>query len=87
MPHTTFVFIRHGESLHHNTDKDRPLSAKGKSQAIARAQLLKSTSFDLVITSSALRAKQTAQTIMDALNISLPTIELNQLYQMCYKPY
>ncbi len=40
-----------------------------------------STPFDLVITSSALRAKQTAQTIMDTLNISLPTIELDQLYQ------
>lgn len=81
MSHTAFVFIRHGEALHHNTDKDRPLSAKGKSQAIARAQLLKNTPFDLVITSSALRAKQTAQTIMDALNISLLTIELDHLYQ------
>lgn len=81
MPHTAFVFIRHGEASHHNIDKDRPLSSEGKFQAIARARLLKSTTFDLVITSSALRAKQTAQTIMEALNISPPTIEIDQLYQ------
>lgn len=38
MSHTTFVFIRHGEASPHNTDKDRPLSPKGKSQAIAHAR-------------------------------------------------
>jgi len=75
------VFIRHGQADYHASDIDRPLSSVGILQAKERALFLKDCAFDGVITSSALRTKQTAQCIIETLNISPVVVELDELYQ------
>jgi len=70
------TFLRHGEYK-----QSGELSDKGILQAQKRAASLKDLDpFDLVITSSALRTKQTAEIIKSALNINIPSVVLPELY-------
>lgn len=73
-----FVFLRHGESLGNaqarwQGQSDYPLTEKGRAQAHALAKRWKSenTKFDLVISSSLGRARETAEIIASALNVKM----------------
>ena len=81
MSNISIVFLRHGHADNYKIDSARPLSSQGKIQAQKRAVLLTANPFELIITSSATRAKQTAHTIIETLKISPLVIELDQLYQ------
>ena len=79
-----FVFLRHGESLGNaqarwQGQSDYPLTEKGRAQAQALAKRWKSenTKFNLVISSSLGRAKETAEIIASALNV---TVELDSIW-------
>lgn len=80
---TKITFIRHGHAIDGKVDKIRPLSIKGKLQVKQRALHLKKTQlpFDLIITSSAVRAKETAQIIVNEIEIPAPVVEIDELYQ------
>jgi broad specificity phosphatase PhoE len=79
---TEITFIRHGQAIDGKIDKIRPLSPKGRLQAKQRALYLKTQPlFDLIITSSAARAIETAQIIMDEIETIAPVIEIDELYQ------
>ena len=72
----TITFLRHGE-----TKQSGELSDKGILQAQRRADSLRNLyQFDLVISSSALRTKETAKIITQALNINIPSVALQELY-------
>jgi broad specificity phosphatase PhoE len=75
-----FVFLRHGESvgnaqLRWQGQSDYPLTEKGRTQATALAERWKSegVKFDLAITSTLMRAKETAEIIASALNVHVET--------------
>jgi len=77
------LLIRHAKSAWDNpqlSDHDRPLSPRGLRDAPSMAKRLKSKSIipDLILSSTATRAKQTAE--ITALNLDLDTsiIQLNQ---------
>lgn len=79
---TRITFIRHGHAIDGKVDKIRPLSAKGRLQVKQRALHLKTQHFfDLIITSSAARAKETAQIIVNEMEMLAPVIEIDELYQ------
>jgi phosphohistidine phosphatase len=66
----TIFFVRHAKSSWDDLrlpDHDRPLNNRGKSDAIAMGEFLleKGSKIDIVITSSARRAKSTAKRIDD----------------------
>lgn len=70
------TFLRHGEYK-----QSGKLSDKGIVQAQKRAVSLKDLApFDLVVISSALRTKQTAEIITKALNINIPSVALPELH-------
>ena len=70
------TFLRHGEYK-----QSGELSDKGIAQAEKRAASLKDLdTFDLIIISSALRTKQTAEIITKALNINIPSVVLPELH-------
>ena len=76
------TFIRHAHAVTGKIDKTRSLSTQGKLQAHHLALHLRSNStFDLVITSSATRTKETAQIIMDTIGFSAQNIEIEALYE------
>lgn len=76
------TFIRHGHTIAGKVDKIRPLSTEGILQAKQCASNLKTNHlFDLIITSSAVRAKETAQIIMDETESLARIIEIDELYQ------
>ena len=82
MLETRITFIRHGHAIDGEVDKIRPLSAKGILQAKQCAlNLKKHRIFDLIITSSAIRAKETAQIIEDEIETHALVIEIAELYQ------
>ncbi|NGX57119.1 MAG: 2,3-bisphosphoglycerate-dependent phosphoglycerate mutase [Chlamydiae bacterium] len=79
---TLITFMRHGHAIDGKADKIRPLSTKGRLQVKQCALHLKTQPlFDLIITSSAVRAKETAQIIVDEIETLAPVIERDELYQ------
>lgn len=75
-----FIFLRHGESVGNSEgfyqgQHDFPLTEAGEQQVqiLAERWLAKEVSFDKIISSPLLRAKQTAEIIQEALNIPLET--------------
>ncbi len=63
-------FIRHGiavDKTEDDDDSDRPLTAKGREKTIRVAQKLRAigVKFDLILTSPLVRAKQTAQILLE----------------------
>ncbi|MCX7114304.1 MAG: phosphoglycerate mutase family protein [Gammaproteobacteria bacterium] len=79
---TRITFMRHGHAIDGQIDKIRPLSTEGRSQAKQRALYLKTQPlFDLIMTSSAVRAKETTQIIMDEIETLAPVVEIDELYQ------
>lgn len=79
---TSITFVRHGHATDGEVDKTRPLSTKGRAQVKQRASDLKTHPlFDLIITSSAARAKETAQIIVDEVETFAPVVEIDELYQ------
>jgi broad specificity phosphatase PhoE len=78
-----FVFLRHGESVGNAQSRwqgqsDYPLTEKGRAQAHSLAERWKAenTSFDLVIASPLMRAKETAEIVASALNVKMETDEI-----------
>jgi 2,3-bisphosphoglycerate-dependent phosphoglycerate mutase len=78
-----FVFLRHGESVGNAQSRwqgqsDYPLTEKGRAQATALAERWKSegAKFDLAITSTLMRARETAEIITSALNVKLETDDI-----------
>ena len=82
----TLIIIRHARSNDakiNETDFERSLSDRGKSEALAASDkiLSKIPSIDLILSSSALRTKQTAEYFRKALNCSAEKIKhLDGLY-------
>ena len=83
-PTYQFVFLRHGESLGNaqarwQGQSDYPLTDKGRAQARALAERWRSENakFDLIISSSLGRAKETADIIASVLNVK---VELDSLW-------
>ena len=75
-----FVLLRHGESVGNAQSRwqgqsDYPLTERGRAQAKALAERWKSegVQFDLAITSTLMRAKETAEIVTSALNVKLET--------------
>lgn len=66
----TFYFIRHGRTLWNHSGRyqgitDVPLNDIGKKQAVLTAQRLKDISFDEIISSDLVRARETAEAIAE----------------------
>ncbi|HWL07890.1 MAG TPA: histidine phosphatase family protein [Planctomicrobium sp.] len=77
---TRLLLMRHAKSdwSHEGlTDHDRPLNDRGRRDAPRMAQLLQEQNLipDLVVSSSAERARETAQLVTGELNGSTPVIE------------
>jgi len=75
-----FVFLRHGESVGNaqarwQGQSDYPLTNKGRAQAKSLAERWKAegVKFDLAITSTLMRARETAEIVTSALNVELET--------------
>jgi broad specificity phosphatase PhoE len=82
-PQYHFVFLRHGESTGNAESRwqgqsDYPLTERGRAQANALAKRWKAegVKFDLAISSTLQRAKETAEIIASALNVRLEFDEL-----------
>lgn len=78
-----FTFIRHGESTANQREilqgqSDFPLSERGKGQAVRLASFWQEqgVTFDKVITSSLLRAQETAEILRRTLHLPLETSDL-----------
>ncbi len=68
---TTLYLIRHGLAGEHGSyanDNERPLTEEGKQKTrqVARRLVALSLEFDLILTSPLVRAKQTAEILMDS---------------------
>ncbi|MGJ8524770.1 2,3-bisphosphoglycerate-dependent phosphoglycerate mutase [Halomonadaceae bacterium LMG 33818] len=80
-----FLFVRHGETFHNRAriiagSQDVVLTSKGKQQAIDAGTLLRNWQGDIVVSSSQLRARQTA-------TLALPdhrVMPLNGLRERCW---
>lgn len=77
--------MRHAKSSwegKHEDDRERPLSKRGKKNAAQMGELLKEEKFtpDLILSSSAVRARVTAEVIMDTLGYHGDVCFLNSLY-------
>jgi broad specificity phosphatase PhoE len=77
-PYYQFVFLRHGESIGNAESRwqgqsDYPLTERGRAQATALATRWKADgiTFDLAISSTLRRAKETAEIVTSALNVKL----------------
>lgn len=78
----SYVFIRHAKAASGDQDKFRPLAEKGHQQAIERGESLKAGGpFQLAISSSATRAHETAQDILNAMNIQPELVLLDEIYE------
>ncbi len=82
MPHSTsFTLIRHGHAAAGLEDKTRPLNAQGVQEAKNCGVILsKAPPFDLIITSSATRAKETASEILTQFNYKPRIIEIDEIF-------
>ncbi len=78
------LLMRHGHSswTHDVDDHDRPLSARGKNEAIQTGRRLSELDWqiDLALVSSARRTQETWQTILPLLGYSLPQQNDSRLY-------
>lgn len=81
---TQYTFLRHAEAAKHDSDHDRPLSKAGEAQA--RNCNLSSFYFDLILTSSAHRAVQTADIICANYFPDTPVGHVKELYLPQKKP-
>lgn len=75
-----FVFLRHGESVGNaqarwQGQSDYPLTERGRAQAKALARRWKAegVKYDLAITSTLMRAKETAEIVTSTLDVKLET--------------
>lgn len=75
-----FVFLRHGESVGNAQSRwqgqsDYPLTDRGRAQAKALAERWKAegVKYDLAITSTLMRAKETAEIVTSTLDVELET--------------
>lgn len=75
---TQYLFLRHAEATDNAEDHEKPLSAKGEMQA--RHCKLPPFFCDLMISSSAKRALQTAQIIRETHYPKAPLESLSELY-------
>jgi len=80
LPNYLIVLLRHGESVgntegRYQGQSDFPLSTAGEAQvqALAKRWLVEEVTFNLIITSPLVRARQTADIISDALQKSVDT--------------
>ena len=78
-----FTFLRHGESTGNAESRwqgqsDYPLTARGRAQAIALADRWRSEGikFDLAVSSTLVRAKETAEIVASALHVPLELDEI-----------
>lgn len=78
-----FVFLRHGESIGNAQSRwqgqsDYELTEKGRAQATALAKRWKSENvhFDLAITSTLMRARETAEIVTSALSVKIETDDI-----------
>jgi phosphohistidine phosphatase len=80
----TLLILRHGKAAQDDAgpDRDRPLTKRGKSDAEAMGQLLKKDHLvpDCIISSSALRARDTARRAASACKFEGTVTELDELY-------
>ena len=84
----TLVLIRHAKSSWANplqSDFDRPLNEKGKTQAPAMGKKLKEKGIfpDLIVSSSAKRTRQTAKRIAEELGYKLDDIKWEEKLYHC----
>lgn len=67
-----FFIMRHGEAQHQGlSDAERELTEYGVSEVLDISQLINDVAFDLVIVSPYVRAQQTADLIIQKLNLTL----------------
>jgi broad specificity phosphatase PhoE len=78
-----FVFLRHGESIGNAQSRwqgqsDYELTEKGRAQAnaLAKRWKLEHVHFDLAITSTLMRARETAEIVTSALNVKIETDDI-----------
>lgn len=78
-----FVFLRHGESIGNAQSRwqgqsDYELTEKGRAQAnaLAKRWKLEHVHFDLAITSTLMRARETAEIVTSALNVEIETDDI-----------
>jgi len=81
---------RHGETdfnvqKRYTGSTDIPLNAKGVSQAEELASKLSNTQFDVIVSSSLLRAKQTAEIVNKSLNT--PIVFMDEFQEICMGVY
>ncbi|MDH5676445.1 MAG: histidine phosphatase family protein [Myxococcales bacterium] len=69
MPSKTLILMRHGDAEEASSDHGRPLSARGRRQCLDVGTQLRAASIavDHVLCSSAVRAVQSAQLVLQAL--------------------
>ena len=82
---TTLLIMRHAKSSWDNpgtTDHDRPLNDRGRRTAPEMGQLLKNLGLmpDLILCSTALRARETAKLLITSSGYEGPINESNDLY-------
>ena len=78
-----FVFLRHGESIGNAQSRwqgqsDYELTEKGRAQAnaLAKRWKLEQVHFDLAITSTLMRARETAEIVTSALSVKIETDDI-----------
>lgn len=74
------TFLRHAHSSPAGDDKNRILSPKGIEQALTYKKLSSHIKYDLIIHSSAVRTRETADIILYGASIKAPYIEISTLY-------
>jgi 2,3-bisphosphoglycerate-dependent phosphoglycerate mutase len=83
------VLVRHGESLWNAQDRftgwiDVPLTEKGKDEARAAGEKLKSFSFDVAYTSALSRAQDSLAIMLQTMNVEIPIIRDQALNERMY---
>lgn len=81
----TLLIMRHGKSSWKDpalADSERPLKKRGRKESKSMAKLLDDKKFkpDLILCSTALRARQTAEIVVDELNFKKQVEYLDSLY-------
>ena len=83
------ILVRHGQSLWNLEDRftgwvDVPLTALGEQEATSAGAKLKGTSIDVAYTSTLQRAQNTLRLILEAMEVSVPTIRDEALNERHY---
>ena len=90
MSYTTEIYlVRHGQSTHNQKQiiagqLDSELTEQGFQDARSVAQAIGRRDFDVIFSSDLGRARQTAQAIMDTLNLTCPMFFTNLLRELDY---